>query len=156
MQVMIQIHIQILIRIQIQISRGSFWNISSPSAQSGPRKHPEGRFGAFQAPARKVVPGSTQRDVLEHFKPQRAKSSQEASRGSFLSISNASSQSGPRKHPEGRFGAFQAPARKVSGRRRAQGSPADVTRGTSAKQHSPGVENLRMRSEKHKSLRMKS
>ena len=112
-QIQIQVLIQIQIQIQIQISRGSVWSISSPSAQSGPRRYPEGRFQVFPTPARKVVPGSIQRVVLEHFKPQRAKWSQEASRGSFSSISNASSQSGPRKHPEGSFGAFQAPARKV-------------------------------------------
>jgi hypothetical protein len=60
-----------------------------------------------------VVPGGLQRVVLEHFRRQPAKSSQEASRGSFWSISNTSPQSGPRRPPEGRFGGFQAPARKV-------------------------------------------
>ncbi len=65
------------------------------------------------APARKVAPGGIQRVVLEHFRHQPAKWYQEASRGSFGSISGTSPQSGPRRPPEGRFGAFQAPARKV-------------------------------------------
>jgi hypothetical protein len=96
-----------------EASRRSFWSISGASPQSGPRKPPEGRFGAFQTPARKVVPGGLQRVVLEHFKHQPAKWSQEASRRSFWSISGASPQSRPRKPPEGRFGGFQAPARKA-------------------------------------------
>ena len=97
-----------------ELTGSSFWSISSASPRSGPRRPPEGRFGAFQAPARKMVPGSLQMVVLEHFRRQPAKWSQEASRGSFLRISGASSPSAPRRPPEGRFGAFQAPARKVA------------------------------------------
>ena len=115
-----------------QQARKLIYDMSSPSAQSGARRHPEDRFGAFQAPARKVVPGGIQRVVFKDFQRQLAKWSQEAPRGLFWSISSSSAQ---------------------SGRRRAEDSPADVTRGTSAKQHSPGVDalgsNLRMRSEKH-------
>jgi hypothetical protein len=55
--------------------------------QEASRGLPEGRFAAFQAPGRKVVPGSIQRVVLEHFRCQPAKWSQEVSRGSFWSIS---------------------------------------------------------------------
>ena len=72
------------------------------------------RFGASQAPTRKMDPGGLQRVVLDHFRRQPAKWSQEASRGSFWSISSASPQSGPRRPPEVRFGRFQAPARQVA------------------------------------------
>ena len=66
-----------------EASRGSFWNISSASPQSGPRRPPEVRFGRFQAPARQVAPGGLQRIVFEYFRRQPAKSSQEACRESF-------------------------------------------------------------------------
>ena len=92
----------------------SFWSIAGANPQNGPRRPPESRFRAFQAPARKVVPGGLQRVVLEHFRRQPAKWSQEASRGSFSTISGASPPSGPRRPPEARFGAFQAAARKVA------------------------------------------
>ena len=54
-----------------EASRGSFWSISGASAESGPRRPPEGRFGAFQAPARTVAPGGLQRVVLDHFRAPR-------------------------------------------------------------------------------------
>ena len=60
-----------------------------------------------------MVPVSFQKVVLKHFKPQPGKWSQSASRESFWSISGASPESHPRRRPQGRFGAFQAPARKV-------------------------------------------
>ena len=102
-----------LAKLSQEASRGSFSTNSNASSQSDPRKNTESRFGAFQAPARKVVPGDIQRVFLKHFKRKLAKLSQEASRGSFSNISNASSQSDPRKHSKGCFGAFQAPTRKV-------------------------------------------
>ena len=46
----------------------SFWSIPGASLQSGPRMPPGGRFGTFEAPARKVVPGGFQRVVLEHVR----------------------------------------------------------------------------------------
>ena len=69
-----------------EASRGSFWKISDASPQSCPRRPPESRFRAFQAPARKVVRGGLQRVVLKHFRRHPAKWPQEASRGSFWSI----------------------------------------------------------------------
>jgi hypothetical protein len=63
---------------------------------------------------KKVVPGGLQRVVLEHFRRQPAKWSQEASRGSFWSISGGSPQSGPRNPPEGRVEHFRRQLAKWS------------------------------------------
>ena len=40
-----------------------FYSISAASSQTGPRKAPERRFGAFQPLARKLVPGRFQKAV---------------------------------------------------------------------------------------------
>ena len=63
-----------------------------------------------------MVPGGLQRFVLEDFRRQPAKWPQEASRGSFSSISGASPPNRPRKPAESRFKTFQTPARKVAPR----------------------------------------
>ena len=51
---------------------------------------------------------------MELLRRQPAKWSEEASRGSFWSISGATPQSGPRRLREGRFGAFEAPGTQVA------------------------------------------
>ena len=96
-----------------EASRRSFWSMSGAGPQSDTRRHPENRFEAFQAPARKLIAGGLQRIVLKYFRRQPAKWSQEASRGSFWKISGASPPSGPRRPPEDRFRIFQAPARQI-------------------------------------------
>ena len=81
--------------------------------QNGPRKFPERRFDYSLVPNSKMVPGGLQRILLKHFCRQGAKWSQETSRGPLWSISGAKPQNGPRRFPEGRFGAFLAPDRKM-------------------------------------------
>ena len=45
----------------------SFWSISRPRPQNGPRKLPEGRFGAFPSPGRRMGPGSLQKSFYDIF-----------------------------------------------------------------------------------------
>ena len=51
---------------------GTFWSISKPRPQNGPRKPPESHFGAFPSLGRRMGSGSLQKAILEHFQAQAA------------------------------------------------------------------------------------
>ena len=100
-----------------EANRIPFWTISrrisGPSTENVPRK-PQGQyFKAFLNPARKMLPGSFQDTILEHFCAQRGKCSQEASRTLFWSISAPSAENLSRRFPGHHFGTFLSPAWKM-------------------------------------------
>ena len=91
----------------------SFWSISRPRPQNGPMKLPEGRFGAFPSPGRRMGPGSLQKAILEDFQAQAAEWAQEAPRNPFYSISKPRPQNGPKKLRERHCGAFPSPGARM-------------------------------------------
>ena len=98
-------------------SRSQFVAISEPKLGNNPRKPPQAHFVAisesklgmapeclhrpifmpFPSPSQEMAPGSLQRRSFTHFRARPRKWSQEAWRGSFLTISEPKAGNGPRK-----------------------------------------------------------